>query len=93
MNDILVFLIMSLQPSGGRHIGFHSCLSVCPPLTVCLSIYPSQIVSLHNTKIVQDIFAKLATNVDHTRCVQILMQLGKYLAFNHDLHEIGTCIV
>ena len=25
--------------------------------------------------------------------VQILMQLGKYLPFNHDLHEIGTCIV
>ena len=28
-----------------------------------------------------------------TRGVQLLMQLGKYLAFNHDLHEIGTCIV
>ena len=29
----------------------------------------------------------------HTRGVQILMQLGKYLVFNHDLHEIGTRIV
>ena len=25
--------------------------------------------------------------------VQILMQLGKYLVFNHDLHEIRICIV
>ena len=30
---------------------------------------------------------------NYTRGVQILMQLGKYLAFNHDVHEIGTCIV
>ena len=28
-----------------------------------------------------------------TRGVQILMQLGKCLVFNHELHEIDTCIV
>ena len=33
------------------------------------------------------------TTTKHTRGVQILMQLGKFLFFNHDLHEIGICIV
>ena len=31
--------------------------------------------------------------VYHTRGVQILMQLVKYIAFNYDLHETGTYIV
>ena len=42
---------------------------------------------------IQKVFAVMKTAHTYTRDVQILMQLGKHLAFNHDLHEIGTCIV
>ena len=46
---------------------------------------PHNIVKFHRIDSVICIYSTMG--------VQILMQLGRYLAFNHDLHEIGTCIV
>ena len=52
-----------------------------------MNLYAQVQISIHCR-----VFSNMCDKV-YTRGVQIIMQLGKYLAFNHDLHEIGTCIV